>query len=207
MRNAILQKATDLFLTHGFKTVTMDLLAAEMGISKKTIYAHFNNKSELVDATTNELFDLISCGVDHICTLDKNPIEELYEIKRYVMLHLKNEKTSPQYQLQKFYPETFQKLQKRQYGMMQSCFLNNIKKGVSSGIYRDNLDPEFIVKIYFSGVNAIKDVALFPPSINGIVEIMEQYLEYHLRGIVSSKGLHLLKNILESQTPENQQNL
>jgi hypothetical protein len=91
--------------------------------------------------------------------------------------------------------------------MMQSCFLNNIKKGVSSGIYRDNLDPEFIVKIYFSGVNAIKDVALFPPSINGIVEIMEQYLEYHLRGIVSSKGLHLLKNILESQTPENQQNL
>jgi len=202
MRKTILTKAAELFLNHGFKTVTMDQLATEMGISKKTIYTHFSNKNELVDATTNELFDFISGGVDHICTLDKNPIEELYDIKKYVMLHLKDEKSSPQYQLKKYYPNTFKNLQKRQFALMQNCFLNNIKKGVSGGVYRDNLDPEFIIRIYFSGVNAIKDVELFPPAIHGIVAVMDQYLEYHLRGIVSAKGLSLLKEILrkEAQT-------
>ena len=110
MKEALLEKATDLFLTHGFKTVTMDQLAGEMGMSKKTIYTFFNNKSELVDACTNQLFDFISCGVDHICTLGKNPIEEMYEMKRYVMVHLKDERSSPQYQLQKYYPKTFKVL-------------------------------------------------------------------------------------------------
>ena len=88
MKEALLEKATDLFLTHGFKTVTMDQLAGEMGMSKKTIYTFFKNKGELVDACTNQLFDFISCGVDDICTLGKNTIEEMYEMKSYVLVHL-----------------------------------------------------------------------------------------------------------------------
>jgi AcrR family transcriptional regulator len=202
MKEAILNKATELFLTHGFKTVTMDQLASEMGISKKTIYSHFSNKNDLVDASTNDLFDKISCGVDRICTLGKNPIEEIYEIKKYVMLHLKDEKSSPQYQLQKYYPNTFKVLQKRQFAMMQDCFLSNIKKGIAQGIYRENLVPEFILRIYYSGVNAIKDEDLFPPSITGIGALMDQYLEYHLRGIVSFKGLDILKETLSTHTKE-----
>ena len=197
MKEALLEKATDLFLTHGFKTVTMDQLAQEMGMSKKTIYTFFKNKSELVDACTNQLFDLISCGVDHICTLGKNPIEEMYEMKRYVMVHLKDERSSPQYQLQKYYPNTFKVLQQRQFNMMQDCILKNLQKGIDQGIYRDNLDPDFIIRIYFSGVNAIKNVDLFPPKLNGIIDIMDNFLEYHLRGIVSPKGLSILNEALE----------
>lgn len=197
MKEALLEKATDLFLTHGFKTVTMDQLAQEMGMSKKTIYTFFKNKSELVDACTNQLFDLISCGVDHICTLGKNPIEEMYEMKRYVMVHLKDERSSPQYQLQKYYPNTFKVLQQRQFNMMQDCILKNLQKGIDQGIYRDNLDPDFIIRIYFSGVNAIKNVDLFPPKLNGIIDIMNNFLEYHLRGIVSPKGLSILNEALE----------
>ena len=197
MKEALLEKATDLFLTHGFKTVTMDQLAQEMGMSKKTIYTFFKNKSELVDACTNQLFDLISCGVDHICTLGKNPIEEMYEMKRYVMVHLKDERSSPQYQLQKYYPNTFKVLQQRQFNMMQDCILKNLQKGIDQGIYRDNLDPDFIIRIYFSGVNAIKNVDLFPPKLNGIIDIMDNFLEYHLRGIVSPKGLSILNEALD----------
>lgn len=197
MKEALLEKATDLFLTHGFKTVTMDQLTQEMGMSKKTIYTFFKNKSELVDACTNQLFDLISCGVDHICTLGKNPIEEMYEMKRYVMVHLKDERSSPQYQLQKYYPNTFKVLQQRQFNMMQDCILKNLQKGIDQGIYRDNLDPDFIIRIYFSGVNAIKNVDLFPPKLNGIIDIMNNFLEYHLRGIVSPKGLSILNEALE----------
>ena len=47
MKEEIIKKASDLFLNLGFKSVTMDDLANEMGISKKTIYFHFPNKEKL----------------------------------------------------------------------------------------------------------------------------------------------------------------
>ena len=97
MRDKILLKATDMFLSYGFKSVTMDDIANTLGISKKTIYQHFENKTKLVEATTLSLFELISHGIDCICALEKNPIEEIYDIKRFVMDHLKDEKSSPQY--------------------------------------------------------------------------------------------------------------
>ena len=90
MNEKILKKATDMFLNLGFKSVTMDDLANEMGISKKTIYSHFENKTHLVEESTSNLFCNISEGIDYICSMNKNPIEELYEIKKFVMLHLKN---------------------------------------------------------------------------------------------------------------------
>src|SRR5210317_2058788 len=129
MKEKILNKAVDLFLTVGFKSVTMDDIAHEMRISKKTIYAHFKNKTELVKETSFHVFEYISQGIDCICASNKNPIEELYEIKRFVMLHLKNDKSSPQYQLQKYYPEISQSLMKKQFEVMQDCVINNLNKG------------------------------------------------------------------------------
>ena len=107
MKDKILNKATNLFLNLGFKSVTMDDLAQEMGISKKTIYSHFENKSKLVEEVSMNLFWVISNGIDQIVQLQKNPIEELYEIKRFVMHQLKDESTSPIFQLQKYYPKIY----------------------------------------------------------------------------------------------------
>ena len=88
MKEKILEKATDMFLNLGFKSVTMDDLANEMGISKKTIYTHFENKTKLVQECTFSLFNQINSGIDCICTTGKNPIEELYEIKKLSLIHI-----------------------------------------------------------------------------------------------------------------------
>ncbi len=84
-----------MFLTLGFKSVAMDDIANELGISKKTIYQHYGTKDDLVRATTIYLFETISAGIDEICAVNKNPIEELFEIKEYVLRNLKNEDSSP----------------------------------------------------------------------------------------------------------------
>ena len=198
MKEKILQKATDMFLNLGFKSVTMDDLAQEMGISKKTIYSHFANKTKLVEECTKQLFCSISEGIEHICSLHKNPIEELYEIKRFALLHLKNEKVSPQYQLQKYYPRIHGDLKKKQYEIMQDCVVENIKKGIELGIYRDNLNIDFVSRIYFSGVTSIKDQQYFPVTKFPIVSLMDEYLEYHLRGIITLKGRQILNRIINS---------
>ena len=176
----------------------MDDLAYELGISKKTIYTHFANKTKLVEECTKQLFCSISEGIDHICSLHKNPIEELYEIKKFALLHLKDEKASPQYQLQKYYPRIYKNIKDKQFAMMQDCVVENIKKGISLGIYRENLNTDFISRIYFAGITSLKDNELFPVTKFPRRSLMDDYLEYHLRGIVTSQGRQILNTIINS---------
>ncbi|MEM6720962.1 MAG: TetR/AcrR family transcriptional regulator [Bacteroidota bacterium] len=192
MKEKIKDTATELFLNLGFKSVTMDDIANEMGISKKTIYTHFNNKTALVNEVTSSLFCVISEGIDFICAAEKNSIEELYEIKRFVMEHLKNEKTSPLYQLNKYYPKIYATLKKKQFDVMQDCVIDNLTRGVNTGMYRNNISVEFVSRIYFTGVTGIKDNEFFPTNMFSMDELMDQFLEYHLRGICTSKGLETL---------------
>jgi len=117
-----------MFLNLGFKSVTMDDIANSSGISKKTIYAHFKNKTELVVAVTLNIFDVVKRGIDVIHEQQQNPIIELFEIKRFVMEHLKDEKSSPQYQLQKYYPKIFKNLKLKQFDVMHGLIKENLMK-------------------------------------------------------------------------------
>jgi len=194
----ILHTATELFLNLGFKSVTMDDLAEQLGISKKTIYSHFKNKTELVRECTLGLFHKIAEGIDCICQEDKNPIEELYEIKRFALLNLKNEKSSPQYQLKKYYPQIYGTLHKKQFELFKDCVRINILKGMEQGIYRANLDVDFVTRIYFAGMTSLKDESIFPRQQFAILPLMDDYLEYHLRGITTSEGRNILKTVINS---------
>ena len=159
MRDKIIHKAADMFITLGFKSVTMDDIAATMGISKKTIYANFKNKPALVKEATLAMFHVISHGIDCISNQDKNPIEELYDIKKFVMMHLKDEKSSPQYQLQKYYPEISNTLKELQFDTMQECTLKNLRKGVNQGLYRANLNIEFASSLTIRSLRHLKAIA------------------------------------------------
>ena len=97
MRNKILEKSNELFLNLGFKSVTMDEIASSLGVSKKTLYKYFSNKTALIDAVTEYMFNTICCSIDTICAQELNPIDELFHIKRVVTEHLKDEKSSPLY--------------------------------------------------------------------------------------------------------------
>ena len=199
MKEKILEKSNELFLNLGFKSVTMDEIASALGVSKKTIYKFFKNKTELVDAVTNYMFDTVSCGIDGICDLKMNPIDEIFSIKRFVMEHLKDEKSSPQYQLQKYYPKIYASLKQKQFHVMQDCVIENLKSGIESGLYRETIDLEFISRIYFNGMIGIKDKGLFPLDNYSMNTLMNYYLEYHLRGICTQKGVLKLEKQLEEK--------
>lgn len=195
MRNKILIAAVDLFLNFGFKSITMDDLANKLGISKKTIYLHFKTKTVLVEASALHVFNEISHGIDCICELGKNPIEEIYDIKNFVMEHLKDEKSSPQYQLQKYYPKIYMTLKIKQFEVMHDCVRENLTRGIDLELYRDTINIEFISRIYFNSMLAIKNKDLFPEKILSVKELMENFLEYHLRGVCTTKGINILNKI------------
>ena len=197
MREKILKKSNELFLNLGFKSVTMDEIASSLGVSKKTIYKYFKNKTELVAAVTGFMFDTVSCGINGICELELNPIDEIFSIKRFVLDNLKDEKSSPQYQLQKYYPKIYASLKQKQFHIMQDCVINNLKKGIENDLYRETIDLEFISRIYFNGMIGIKDKDLFPLTDYSMNTLMDYYLEYHLRGICTEKGIQQLENQLK----------
>lgn len=198
MKCPILTKATEMFLALGFKSVTMDDIASEMGISKKTIYQRFSTKPELVKQATLELFESISQDIDSIRALEKDPIEELFEIKKIISTHLKNESASSIYQLQKYYPKIHATLKKKQFEKMDDCVIKNLKEGIKLGLYRNEINVEAIGRFYFAGLTSLKDVDLFPTNTFDSKDLQNQYLEYHLRGICTSKGILKLEQLLKT---------
>lgn len=196
MKQQILEKATEMFLTLGFKSVTMDDIANEMGISKKTIYQHYSNKVALINDCTAHLFDTISTGIDEIILAKKNPIEELFMTKDFIMKHLKDENASALYQLQKYYPKLHKVLMIKQFEKMGTCVLENLERGIQMGLFRKELNKELMARFYFAGMSALKDVELFNPEIFATKEVQTNYLEYHIRGICTPKGNELLHHQL-----------
>ena len=203
-KELIISKATELFLTLGFKSVTMDDIAQQIGISKKTLYIHFQNKTTLIEEATFELFAKISSGIDQICDHSVNPIEELYDVKRFVMSHMKNERMSPQFQLKKYYPEIHDLLWKNQFDKMYLCIQNSIRKGIDTGPFRQEIDPDFTARLYFNGMMGIRDERIFPPASFTLPYLENSFLEYHLRALVTEKGMSILQDFISNNHLQNE---
>jgi len=197
MKEKILQKASDLFLNLGFKSVTMDDIASEMGISKKTIYSHFSTKLKLVQASTFYVFDKINSGICEICSGELNPIEEIFTIKSLIMGQLKDEKSSPHYQLQKYYPRIFKSLKDKQFESVNDCVKHNLERGIDQGIYRKGIDLDIITRFYLNGNAGLLNYELFPINRFNTSQLKDTFLEYHIRAISTDKGLKILLNILK----------
>jgi len=197
MKNTILKKSGGIFLKLGFKSVTMDDIANELAISKKTIYKFFKNKEDLVDKTVSFLHEIMHKAVVRICDVGYNAIQENFEIRKMFKDLLKNSDDSPMFQLKKYYPKTYRKIMAKEYTMFKDCILQNIEKGVSDGLYRKNLDVELTTKFYFSLAMSVHDSSLYTYNRNTLNKLETSVLEYHTRAIATRKGLTILEEQLE----------
>jgi AcrR family transcriptional regulator len=197
MKDAILRKSAEIFLKYGFKSVTMDDIANELGISKKTIYKYYNNKVELVDEAISNLHESMHESIDSICHAGFDAIEENFEIKKMFKDMFKNSDDSPMYQLEKYYPKTFKKIISNEFAMFKDCIVKNLEKGTSEGLYRQNLDIELITKLYFSLAMSVYDTKLFTHDKNTVNKLELKVLEYHTRAIATPKGLAVLEKQLK----------
>lgn len=196
MKESILQKANDMFLSLGYKSVTMDDIATEMSISKKTIYQHYANKNELVEASVNYLFTTITNGIDNIRTEQFNSIQEMFEVRKFLERTLNNETASPLYQLQKFFPAIHSSLRKKKFEKLHESMIYNITCGIKDGLIRENVDVEFTARMYFTGLTGIKDTEIFPFDEFEPAKLAKKLIEYHLRSIITQKGFEILEENL-----------
>ena len=195
MKEKIINKAKEMFLRLGFKSITMDDIACEMCISKKTIYKYFSNKDVLIEESVELVHKEVYETIDKIVSKNFNAIEENFEIKRMFREMFKSAESSPIYQLKKHYPEIYNKVLTQQVSICEDCFRQNIIKGINEGLYRENLDINNYVKFYYTLIFNINE-----NTASGIEaeELEVKALEYHIRAMATLAGIIELEKHLKN---------
>ena len=189
----ILLKVSELYNKYGIKSVTMDDVARELGMSKKTLYQYVENKNDLVSKVLEYHMDIKKCSFKDILSKELNAIDELLEVGVYIIKSLNDYNSSLLYDLKKYYPELSQKLHEIRKDRMYNSIINNIIKGKKEGLFRSEIDNEIIAKIqtrrfiYMSSGEFFEPQQMLNPKY-----IMELFI-YHIRGIANSKGIDALE--------------
>lgn len=197
MKEKIIEKATDLFMKLGFKSVTMDDIAGEMCISKKTIYKYFCNKELLIEETTEIVHKAIHQSIDAIVEKKHNAIEENFEIRKMFKEMFKAADTSPAYQLKKHYPEIYDTVMSREINECNAVFKQNIEKGIQQGLYRIGVAIDTYVGFYYTLIFSINGNVSSGKESN---EKELQALEYHTRAMATPAGIIELEKQLQNYT-------
>lgn len=191
--NDILLKVAVLFRKYGIKSITMDDIAREAGISKKTLYQYVTEKTELLNKVmesemgrTKECFETVRAG-------GKNAIDELFLVNRFMVEMMKRYSPSFEYDLKKYYPEAHNKvLMARRKGMYDSV-LANLIRGKEEGLYRAELNEEIITKLQISRLENMYTDVMFSINDYSTESIFKELFIYHLRGIANEKGIKYLE--------------
>mgnify|MGYP000409794714 CR=1 FL=1 len=189
----IIEGALKLYLKYGVKSVTMDDVAKYLGVSKKTLYQYVSNKVELIDKCLIFYFEEHMRDINLIIKTTSNPIDELLSIDKNVCQEANKRNPSLFFEIQKYYPAIYKKLMQLNGKYVYQTLIKNLELGIEMGLYRDDMDIEIIAKLYVSRIDNLIDTDLFPIEEFDFNELVDQNFKYHLRGIVSRKGLDYLE--------------
>jgi len=188
----ILESAAVLFKRYGVKSVTMDDVSRELGISKKTLYQHVENKADLIEKTMRVFIEQEKSMIRDIKKMSQDAVHELVMLTRMITQTLCEVPPNLTYDLQKYYRKCWDIMEDYNRTYIYSVIKDNIERGIKQGAYRQDVHPDIIAKIYAGKISIVVDEDLFPLRNYNKENLFRQYMSYHLHGIASSKGLKLL---------------
>ncbi len=192
----ILEKATAVFLKFGIKSVTMDDMSRELGISKKTLYSHFKDKNDLVNQIIQLKIDYDQSQCMCVKVDAENAIDELFMINGYVTAMMKNIHPSVFYDLRKFHPEAMDSLHKHKWQFVKNTILENIRRGKTEGVYRNDLPDEITARVYVGATDMVSNGETFADIDKTADQIFSEIILFQIYGMINEKGLKYLNEKL-----------
>ncbi len=192
VKEKIIQTASTLYRKFGIKSVTMDDVARECMISKKTLYKYVNDKIDLLTQTFRFEFDFQIKRFKSLSEKKINAIEEVFEIHKNLIAMLKTHNPSLEYEMDKYYPVIHKELTEKKSEHVYKMMLLNLNKGIEEGLYYNDIDVELIAKqrVIFQVQKVENSVVSYQEFLKP--KAMKQMFKYHLRAICSPKGLEIL---------------
>jgi TetR/AcrR family transcriptional regulator, cholesterol catabolism regulator len=190
----ILKTSLHLFFKYGIKHVTMDEIARELGMSKKTIYQFYKEKDDLVNQLCEIQLNAQECQFDELNRQAKDPIHEIMLISLKMSELMRQINPMFFLDLQKFYPVAFKRFQKFKEDCAYKNILTNIKRGIEFGVYRPDLDPEFVSHYRLAQIDMLMFGNYFSFDRISFVRTHELMLDMFVYGLCTVKGHKLINN-------------
>lgn len=191
-KHVLLSSCLKLFQRHGLKAVTMDQIAQELRVSKKTLYRHVPNKKELIQACCALSVQETKEKLGTLVKESDNAMDELLRIDRMMREKLEAQGKNMEEQLNDQFPEAYQKLSQERTEMILAFQRGNLQRGVDEGLYRPEIDRDVVAKVYLSKIQGILNQSGKRPMIPGLSKLLGEAMVYHLHGIATQKGIEYL---------------
>ncbi|MEZ5012921.1 MAG: TetR/AcrR family transcriptional regulator [Chitinophagales bacterium] len=193
--DTLIERCERLFMRYGIKSVTMDDVSRELGISKKTLYQHFQNKDELIQKVTENHFTCQRQEMESIIHHSASAIEELLRIASWMHAMSKNLNPGLVFDLRKYHPSAWQVFNEHRYTHILNTMRHNLERGKNEGLYREDADVEILARIYIARVEMFIDNEVFPYDKFPPEKTYHVFMDYHIRGIATPKGIKLYEKI------------
>lgn len=197
MKEYIIDRAIENFLQYGFKSFTMDDLAHDLGMSKKTLYELYSSKTELVEVCSER----IMASFDEKCDFfqrEEGVIGNIFKMQKYFLEKYKITTNRPLWELKKYYPKIHQKVSVRFKERDDNFVEMIVNQGIKEGVFRDSIDVNF-VKSFYSGIHKMnEDPDIFPESHFSVSQVLQTQMEFFIRMLANDKGIEQLEQVLEN---------
>ncbi len=194
-----LKTVLGLYSKYGIKSVTMDDVSRELGISKKTLYTYVSDKNELVEKVIDFQCKERIAWMKSL-NLDKLPaLEALVEVGKIINKMVSEFTPTFHYDLSKYYVKTYKKMMKINRQSMAESMLLNLKKGKKEGFYRQELNEEIIVNMHIANAENLAEIGFYNSQKGNSEEIQRELFSYHLHAILNQKGLEEYNRLINSE--------
>ena len=200
----IITQVGQMYMRHGIRSVTMDDVASELSISKKTLYQYFKDKAELVEHVINHFLMDDSC----FCTkedLKLNAIDRYLWIRKNVLEMMKVVHNNLEYDLKKGYPSLYKKITDYKRIKIYDDNFAIIEQGKKEGLYRESIDSDLVARLAVGRILLIfnPDYGIFADNEIRNIELFDNMMNYHMHGICTETGLQYYKQQLNNVQNEN----
>jgi len=193
IKERIQLKAEELFKRYGIRSVTMDEISYQLGISKKTLYQSFADKEEIVHA----VFDHIMNDNKSKCMADKdaadNAIHEVFLAFDSVLEMFTEMNPAILFDLHKYHPNVYVKFNAYKYEFLYNVLKQNLQWGVEEEVYRPELNIEIITRFRIESSMLPFNIEAFPQSQKDLAGVQRELMEHYLYGIATAKGVKLIQ--------------
>jgi len=201
----IREQARNLFMKYGIRSVSMDDIAVQLGMSKKTIYQYFRDKDELVEAIVEQDVNETRSDCQLCLQNSSNAVEEVFLTMDKMVEHLRNMNPTILYDLHKFHFSAFRKFQEHKQTFLLEIIRVNLERGIAEGLYRPDINIDILSKYRLECMMIAFNMEVFPPHKYNIVDVTTALIENFIFGVVTPKGYGLVVQYQQERSKKTKQ--
>ncbi|WP_375416224.1 TetR/AcrR family transcriptional regulator [uncultured Hymenobacter sp.] len=193
-KTRILLSAEKLFMRAGIRSVSMDDIAQELAISKKTLYKWFENKDQMVHAVMQSHLGREAGECEGLIKEATSAIDELFRMMDWLRAQFSDVHPGIFYDLQKYYPESWVLWTEHKHSYILRQISDNLHRGIREGLYRADLDVDVLARLRLAQIELAFNADVFPPRQFEVQRLQQAILEHFMLGVATLKGHKLINS-------------